>query len=338
MKLVRSFYVFDDRLRSVEILWGDKGLFRFQFIMPLECSFLNEEIKEDIISGLDFGDDDRMKALVQKVHYIHDDISLKKSIDGNKYLRLLIKFQDELDYAITGLAVFINFLLVISLQQGYYTGHDEPQFQPPVFKGVVRALTIIQVILLLYKLLQTLILRLPIILKDNYRFSEKLRILKRNSKSLTFRMKMKSLVKIFWKTLAVLVVSVILNAFIYERYNYVPAGMYAICAVTVVGLFLRGIEKLYRSVWTANFSGSWLVLSTASILHDGALRFRILFAVIGILSLDLSRPFFNSLMPLTVIRLSNTLQVGNITYIYVKFNGLITSARSFYAFFMSRMS
>jgi hypothetical protein len=247
MKLVRSFYVFDGRLRSVEILWGDKGLFRFQFIMPLECSFLNEDTKKKVVKSLDFGDDERHKALIQNVYSIHDDVSLKKRIHDHRYFRLLVKFQDELDYAITGLAVFINFLLVISLQQGYYTGHDEPQFQPPEFRGVVRALTIIQVIVLLYKLLQTLVLRLPILVKENFRFIEKMRRIKRNSKGLTIGMKLRLIMKEFALTIAAAVVTAMICAFVHTRYGLISSQSFRLsipshasspCEITLIYLLM----------------------------------------------------------------------------------------------------
>jgi hypothetical protein len=113
--------------------------------------------------------------------------------------------------------VFINFLLVISLQQGFYTGHDVPQFEPPEFKTVVRILTVIQVILLLYKLLQTLILRLPILVKENFRFIEKMRRIKTSSKSLTVGMKLRLIMTEFAMSITAAAVTALICGFVHTR-------------------------------------------------------------------------------------------------------------------------
>ncbi len=133
--------------------------------MPLECDFLKEETKEAILATLDFGDDDRIKSLLQASSSIHDDVSLKMKLESNQYFRLLLKFQDELDYMICSLAVFINFLLVISLQKGFYTGDTHPVYEPRSYRVVVQVLVIIQLVLLLYKLLQSGLLRVSLVVK-----------------------------------------------------------------------------------------------------------------------------------------------------------------------------
>lgn len=113
-------------------MWAHHGIFRFQFVKPLECDYLSEESKEEFLSELDFGDDDRVKTLLLKTNNLHDDVSLKMNLQHNYFLRVLLTFQDELDYAICGLAVLINFILVISLEKGYYRGSEQPVYEPEV--------------------------------------------------------------------------------------------------------------------------------------------------------------------------------------------------------------
>jgi hypothetical protein len=44
-------------------------------------------------------------------------------------------------------------------------------------------------------------------------------------------------------------------------------------------------------------------------LRDGNVRYHIVFAIFGILALDVHRPFFNAIIPLSIVKLSDTLQV-----------------------------
>lgn len=169
-KMVRTAKVFSDfekRLRSVEISWGSLGLFKFQFILPNECQYLTEETKKNIIQDLDFGDDERVKALIHKTNSIHDDVSHKKMLENVAILNLLMKFQDELDYATAILAVFINFVLIISLRKGFNDGKANPVYEPRLYRDLVQVFVVIQLVVLLYKLLQTSILTLPLALKGD---------------------------------------------------------------------------------------------------------------------------------------------------------------------------
>jgi hypothetical protein len=161
----KVFDEFDEQLKSIEIMWGTRGIFRFQFVLPVECKYLTEESKKSIIYDIDYADEDRVKFFMQKTNSIHDAVSLKKTLQSSLYLSFLLKFQDELDYAIAALSVFINFVLVISLEKGYFTGHDAPQYQPESYKIAIQVFVILQAVLVLYKLLQVCVLTVPLLVK-----------------------------------------------------------------------------------------------------------------------------------------------------------------------------
>jgi hypothetical protein len=51
------------------------------------------------------------------------------------------------------------------------------------------------------------------------------------------------------------------------------------------------------------------VLTVASMLRDDNVLYYIVFAIFGVLALNIHRPYFNAIIPLTIVRLSDTLQV-----------------------------
>lgn len=164
VKYKKVYGYFNDRLRSVEVIWGDKGLFQIHFIKPRECDYLSEELIESIKRGILMNDDEKVRTFLSKSREIHWDME-QKMLLANNNLHLLLLFQDELLSAITYLAVVINFIIVISLEKGYLTGFRDPQYSVKEFVTVMKVLTILQAILTLYKLFQTSLVRVPLIIK-----------------------------------------------------------------------------------------------------------------------------------------------------------------------------
>lgn len=86
------------------------------------------------------------------------DMDYKMFLSDNN-LSVLLLFQDELLRAVTYLSVVINFIIVVSLQKGYFTGDDSPQYATKSLRDVLAVLVVIQFILVLYKALQVTLLR-----------------------------------------------------------------------------------------------------------------------------------------------------------------------------------
>jgi hypothetical protein len=160
----KVFSYFDDRLRSIEVVWAGRGLFQVHFVLPRECQFISEELKQRIKDSFDISDDDRVRTFVSKARLMHWDMQ-QKMIYANNNMQVLLLFQDELLYAITALSVVINFIIIISLEKGYFTGYETPQFTSSGAKFGLRILVLIQFILVLSKLCQVALVRIPLIIR-----------------------------------------------------------------------------------------------------------------------------------------------------------------------------
>jgi hypothetical protein len=308
-RVVRDVMFFNERLRSVEIAWGGLGLFRFYFTLPNECYYLTEESKRGIIQDIDFGDDDRVKFFVGKTNAIHDDVSHQQTLQNDFVFILLMRFQDELDYATAALAILINFILIISLQKGYLTGHSDPVYEPKEYEGAVQVLVIAQFIVLLYKLLQTSILSLPLIYKDSRRVSDELAYAQANSSD-TAGKRTSDLMFSFGPFVVVSIVCFIIAVLINQRYTRVPYPILALLALILAKVFVTGLDRFARSSWNSKLGygmGPLLIALTRS-MDDGELQYRSLCAVIGVLALNVNKPYFSSLMLLVIVKLSITLQ------------------------------
>lgn len=125
---------------------------------PRECSFLTEEIIHFVKESITISDDDKIKTFISKRRVMYWDMDYKMFLSDNN-LSVLLLFQDELLRAVTYLSVVINFIIVVSLQKGYFTGDDSPQYATKSLRDVLAVLVVIQFILVLYKALQVTLLR-----------------------------------------------------------------------------------------------------------------------------------------------------------------------------------
>lgn len=305
-RVVKAFAEFDERLRSVEISWSGLGLFKFNFILPTECRYLTEESKRSIIQNIDFGDDDRVKFFLQKTSSIHDDVSHQKTLQNKWIFILLMRFQDELDYATAFLAILINFILIISLEKGYLSGNADPVYEPRSYQYVVQILVIFQVAVLLYKLVQTSILTLPLIYKESLRVSHE--ISRAQGKNSDANRGMKDIALSFGPLAVQTTVCLTASLLIRERYSYVPYPVIALMAIFLGNSSINALDSFARSPWNSEMRNAQLIIALAASMGHSELQYRCICAIVGVLALNVHRPYFCSLMLLVIVKLSITLQ------------------------------
>lgn len=306
-RIVKAFVVFENRLRSVEIAWGSLGLFKFNFILPQECGCLTEETKKNIIRNIEFGDEDRVKHFVQQTSSIHDDVSHQQTLRNKRVFVLLMRFQDELDYATAFVAMCICFILTISLEKGYFTGHDNPVYEPRSFQAVVQALVIIQLAILLYKLVQTSILTLPLIWKQSERMCNELRILQGKS-SFDATKGVNDLLVSFGPVAVATALSTAVWYVIRKRFERVPAAIIVLLAVIIGNYLVRALDSLAKSSWNPRMVHASKLMTLAACMDHGELQYRVACVIVGILALDVNQPYYSSLLLLVIVKLSITLQ------------------------------
>ena len=150
-------------------MWTGKGLFLVSFVMPRQSQFLTKVLRDKIINSIDYTDDDKVTVFLSKTRQTIDEMNITmKLVDMN--LHSLLLFQDELATAIFSLSVLINFLLVIGLEKGYFSGHNHPQYAEESIRLAVTILVAIQCSLCLYRLFQTSLVQLPLAYEGSHLF------------------------------------------------------------------------------------------------------------------------------------------------------------------------
>jgi hypothetical protein len=155
------YSMLDDKLNSIEIMWTGKGLFAVSFVMPRQSQFLTKVLRDKIINSIDYTDDDKVTVFLSKTRQTIAEMNLTMKL-VDMHLHSLLLFQDELATAIFSLSVLINFLLVIGIEKGYFTGQEHPQYAVGKIRVTVMILVYIQCALCLYRLFQTSLIRLPL--------------------------------------------------------------------------------------------------------------------------------------------------------------------------------
>jgi hypothetical protein len=151
-----------DNLRSVEVAWAGKGLFAVHFVIPWKCRFLSKEMKDSLIASIDYTNDDKVAYFLDQTRTTSLEMTLKMFIEDIN-LQALLMFQDELAAAIFSVTVLINFVMVVSLEKGYFSGHDSPQYSVHSMHTAMVLLVWIQFLLSLYRSFQHALIRLPLI-------------------------------------------------------------------------------------------------------------------------------------------------------------------------------
>lgn len=163
------YSMLDDKLRSIEIMWTGKGLFLVNFVKPRQSQFLTKVLRDKIINSIDYTDDDKVAVFINKTRQTIAEMNVTMKL-VDMHLHSLLLFQDELATTIFSLSILINFLLVIGLQKGYYTGHDEPQYAVQGLRITTTILVSIQSCVCIYRLFQTSLIRLPLAYEGKYNY------------------------------------------------------------------------------------------------------------------------------------------------------------------------
>jgi hypothetical protein len=169
---IQILSTFESNLRSVEIAWGDLGIFKTYFVLPKEHAYFAEEIRHYFLNLIDFSNDDEISRFLLVIsNMLHTTLTTISNIKKNKWLWFFLKFQDEIDNGILILAVVINFIMLISLDKGYFTGREFPQYNPPEFRTAMAVLVICQCALHSYKIVQHYMLYAPTVYKCKFYLS-----------------------------------------------------------------------------------------------------------------------------------------------------------------------
>lgn len=151
-----------DNLRSVEVTWAGKGLFAVHFVIPWKCRFLSKEMKDSLIASIDYTSDDKVAFFLEQTRTTSLEMTLKMFLEDIN-LQSLLMFQDELAAAIFSVTMLINFVMVVSLEKGYFTGDHSPQFSALSMHNAMLVLVWIQFLLSLYRSFQHALIRFPLI-------------------------------------------------------------------------------------------------------------------------------------------------------------------------------
>ena len=106
----------------------------------------------------------------------------------------------------------------------------------------------------------------------------------------------------------VIIISAIVATFIHERYGRVPLAIFFLLAAVISLAFIRRSKDIIEAPWAVSNNMVPMVAALLKIVTDSLIGFRIGFTIVGILSLNVNRPYFNSLMLLSLGKLSVTLQ------------------------------
>lgn len=155
------YSMLDEKLNSIEIMWTGKGLFLVSFVKPRQSQFLTKVLRDKIINSIDYTDDDKVAFFLGKTRQTIAEMNITMKL-VDMHLHSLLLFQDELATAIFSLSVLINFLIVIGLEKGYYTGQKHPQYAVEGIRVALTVLVCFQCALCLYRLFQTSLIRLPL--------------------------------------------------------------------------------------------------------------------------------------------------------------------------------
>jgi hypothetical protein len=122
---------------------------------------MTEEIKNRVKELIEYDNDDRVALFLNNYRIVSTEMKLQMDLKDLK-LHFLLFFQDEISTALICLSFVINFIMAISLEKGYFTGNENPQYSNAIFAQLMEVLQVLQVWGYLSSLLQTLILVSPV--------------------------------------------------------------------------------------------------------------------------------------------------------------------------------
>jgi hypothetical protein len=169
----KAYVFFDDDLRSIEIIW-DGQLERVFFPKPRECQFLTSSLREKIMGEIDYSDEDRVRDLANKAEELGETLKHYKSLNEYSIYRVLGTKVEELKLWSFGLALAMNFIMLISLQRGTFYEYGEIVYEPAYMEHVQKILGYLQFVTASLVLSFLLLNRAPLQYKKLVRNSRRL--------------------------------------------------------------------------------------------------------------------------------------------------------------------
>ena len=286
-------------LRKVEVHWVGRGLFQYSFVKPRLCNFLTRDTKREIKDRIDLNSDSKVISFLGELRVASVAMTLQMRL-RDKSLSFLLWFQNEISAFLVVLAFLINFLLMMSLEKGYFSDKESPQFSSSTFEQHARWLVFFQFLIECFSTLQALILRLPLVVQEwQHNFED---LLAKHPVKITKARKLYIAFQHFSPTIQLALGAVVVNLVVQLRYL-------ALVSVVVCALaFCRSLYFYFQEPFKIKRISSRVYLIIVQVLSAGKTRNRIVFTIFSILCLDLSRPYWNSVMLLQMVENSKTLQ------------------------------
>lgn len=167
----KALHFFQNKLRSIEVVWGSGGLSTVYFPIPPEGVFMSDEIKENMFANIDYGNEDRVKELMKLVPEVYDELKWHETLE-----KLSIPQKQSttvLNQLTFVLSLVINFIMIVSLR---YDGTDSlPTYKNKELMAYMHILGLVNCVLAGAKCVHISVFRLPITLKKMSRVRLKAR-------------------------------------------------------------------------------------------------------------------------------------------------------------------
>ena len=295
-----TYSTYRDNLRTIEVQWAAKGLFQASFIKPRQCEFFTREMKRRIKDRINLTSDNKVTAFLNELRVASAGMQLQMTLRDNAS-SFLLWFQYEISIILLLVAFLINFLLMMSIEKGYFSGADAPQFSTPTFERNTRWLIYLQCLLETCSTLQVLILWVPLAIQEWRHNVEQSRAkhtrvkLTRNRKTL---IAFQHFLPPIQFTLAAIVVNVIVQM----------QNMVVVSVIGFIGLFFRSLYFFLHEPFNMKSFWSGCYIVAVQTLTTEHINSRLIFTLLSYFCLDLSQPYWCSMMLLQLVENSKTLR------------------------------
>jgi hypothetical protein len=300
-KYKATYSLFRERLRVIEVVWVGKGLFQASFVRPRKCEYLTREMKRRIKGKIDLASDSRVNAFLGELRVASGAMKLQLSLRESS-TSFLLWFQNEISLSLVLLAFLINFILMMSIEKGYFSGADRPQFSSFRFERNARVLVYLQCIMETYCTLQALILWVPLVLREWQHSVDQMQQLQHSQAKLTRHQKVMIALSHFAPTIQFALSAVVVNLIVQLDY---------LILLSIVGsllFFFRGLYFFLHEPFTMKSPWAGAYIITIETITCDHISSRFLFTVLSFFCLNISQPYWCSMMLLQLVENSQTLR------------------------------
>ena len=290
---------FRDDLRTIEVHWAGRGLFQVSFLKPQQCAYLTRDMKQWILDRMDLNSDSRVASFLGELRVASGAMNLQLALRDNS-LSALLWFQNEIRLVLVLLAFLINFILMMSLEKGYFTGEDGPQFSTSNFQLITGVLILLQCLLEIYSTLQTLILWTPLIVQEWQHGVDQNKA--KHRVKLTSRRKAAVAIQHFRPAGYFFISAIIVSIIIQLDY------IIWLCLSIFLVLFFRSLYFLLQEPFNMNSPWSGAYIITVQTLTTDRIATRTVFTLFSLFCLKLDQPYWCSVMLLQLVENSKTLR------------------------------